>query len=151
MHRHSFSLSNKVDAHFHRHFNANEIYELHGSVETWQCAGDADGKGRKPCDATWQLPKSARFVVDRQTMRADGRAITTCPQCGGQARPNVLMFHDKNWIANTDEEVRSLVAWIGDAQLITFYLSTLQERYVAWEAVMEQVSGATSRIARSSV
>ncbi|KAJ0398212.1 hypothetical protein P43SY_006344 [Pythium insidiosum] len=100
-----FVYTSNVDAHFHRHFNANEIYELHGSVETWQCAGAVDGKSRQPCEATWRLPESARFAIDRQTMRADGQAITTCPTCGGQARPNVLMFHDKNWIANIDEEM----------------------------------------------
>ncbi|TMW64802.1 hypothetical protein Poli38472_008969 [Pythium oligandrum] len=113
-----FVYTSNVDGHFHHHFQANEVYELHGSVETWQCAGSVDGSSsRRPCDEPWKLPANARFAVDPLTMRSDGRAVVTCPHCGDQARPNVLMFHDKNWIANSDKE----------------------RGYVAWEAVMEQM------------
>lgn len=99
-----------MDGHFHRHFKANEIYELHGSLENWQCAGiKGMGSRRQPCSTnTWQIPSNARFRVDTKTMKSvDGPAIATCQHCQNQARPNVLMFHDKSWVANVNDEVRS--------------------------------------------
>lgn len=104
-----FTTISQVDAHFHRSFNSEEIYELHGNVERWQCAGveNADrAASRKPCDRTWNADAECRFAVDTETMRASGGAAAICKQCGGKARPNVLMFHDKSWIPNVADEVR---------------------------------------------
>lgn len=110
-----FVYTSNVDAHFHRDFDAKELYELHGSVETWQCAGDVETGAREPCEKTWKLPADYRFELDVSTMRAPGGAPTICPCCGGKGRPNVLMFHDRQWIANTKEE----------------------NAYIVWESVME--------------
>ncbi|KAG7401773.1 hypothetical protein PHYBOEH_011062 [Phytophthora boehmeriae] len=112
-----FIYTSNVDAHFHRDFDNKEIYELHGSVETWQCAGDVETGAREPCEKLWKLPADYRFDLDVAAMRAPGGAPTACPYCGGKGRPNVLMFHDRQWIANTVEE----------------------NGYVAWESVMEQM------------
>jgi len=82
------------------------VYELHGSVEQWQCAGDPESNAREPCDGTlWELDPSFRFRVDADTMRAEPDEVIKCRKCKGQGRPNVLMFHDKQWIANTRDEV----------------------------------------------
>lgn len=95
-----------MDGHFHREFDRCEVYELHGSVERWQCAGDLESNARRPCDdSLWDLDPELRFSVDSDTMRVESDATTKCKSCGGQGRPNVLMFHDKQWIANTTEEV----------------------------------------------
>ncbi|RLN10739.1 hypothetical protein BBI17_007174 [Phytophthora kernoviae] len=110
-----FVYTSNVDAHFHRDFDKKEVYELHGSVETWQCAGDVETGAREPCEKLWKLPAGYRFDLDVVAMRAPGGAPTTCPSCGGKGRPNVLMFHDRQWIANIDEE----------------------DGYIAWESVME--------------
>ena len=72
----------------------------------WQCAGSADGTTRRPCEGTWRFPLEYRFAVDKTTMRANSNLVDRCIECGGLPRPNVLMFHDKNWIANASEEVR---------------------------------------------
>ncbi|RLN20135.1 hypothetical protein BBJ28_00011499 [Nothophytophthora sp. Chile5] len=101
----NFAALFQVDAHFHRDFHRNEIYELHGSVERWQCAGDAETGAREPCEELWELPTDYRFALDVATMRAPGEPATTCRNCGGKGRPNVLMFHDKQWIANITEEM----------------------------------------------
>lgn len=47
-------------------------------------------------------------------MRAEP-PFPACKECGALARPAVLMFHDQTWVGNSDAE----------------------ERYVAWEAAME--------------
>jgi NAD-dependent SIR2 family protein deacetylase len=99
-------ILSQVDGHFHREFNRSEVYELHGSVEQWQCAGDPESNAREPCDGTlWELDPSFRFRVDADTMRAEPDEVIKCRKCKGQGRPNVLMFHDKQWIANTRDEV----------------------------------------------
>eukprot|EP00644_Phytophthora_capsici_P013424 jgi/Phyca11/17625/fgenesh1_pg.PHYCAscaffold_29_\ len=110
-----FVYTSNVDSHFKRDFDEKEVYELHGSVEKWQCAGDVETGAREPCEKTWELPTDFRFDLDEATMRAPGAEATTCPDCGGKGRPNVLMFHDRQWIANTSEE----------------------NGYIAWESVVE--------------
>ncbi|KAK1947551.1 hypothetical protein P3T76_001561 [Phytophthora citrophthora] len=110
-----FVYTSNVDSHFKRDFDKKEVYELHGSVENWQCAGDVETGAREPCEQTWKLPAEFRFDLDEVTMKAPGAEATTCPECGGKGRPNVLMFHDRQWIANTSEE----------------------NGYIAWESVME--------------
>ncbi|KAE8995285.1 hypothetical protein PR001_g20127 [Phytophthora rubi] len=110
-----FVYTSNVDSHFRRDFDCKEVYELHGSVEMWQCAGDVETGAREPCEKIWKLPADFRFELDVATMRAPGAEATTCPECGGKGRPNVLMFHDRQWIANTAEE----------------------NGYIAWESVME--------------
>ncbi|DAZ94839.1 TPA: hypothetical protein N0F65_012528 [Lagenidium giganteum] len=113
-----FVYTSNVDAHFLRDFAQKEVYEIHGNVEAWQCATPAESK-RRPCEGVWRVPSIFRFDIDSTSLRArDGannRAFPRCRQCSAIARPNVLMFHDKQWIANVHDE----------------------RRYVAWEAVME--------------
>ncbi|OWZ06748.1 hypothetical protein PHMEG_00020957 [Phytophthora megakarya] len=110
-----FVYTSNVDSHFKRDFDSKEVYELHGSVETWQCAGDVKTGAREPCEKVWKLPADFRFDLDEDSMKAPGADATTCPECGGKGRPNVLMFHDTQWIANATEE----------------------NGYIAWESVME--------------
>ncbi|ETW03386.1 hypothetical protein H310_04864 [Aphanomyces invadans] len=113
-----FVYSSNVDAHFHQHFSVNEVYEIHGTTEYWQCAGATDGVA--PCQGTWELPRDFRFTVDKASMLAQLPSplppFLQCPQCHGPARPNVLMFGDKSWIPNDRDEAR----------------------YVAWEAAVEE-------------
>lgn len=100
----------KVDAHFHRGFGKDEVYELHGNVELWQCGGvDASGTARVPCDGIWRADPDFRFHVDAETMRAAGGAVALCRECGGKGRPNVLMFRDRSWIPNVRDEVCAVV------------------------------------------
>ncbi|KAF1786641.1 DHS-like NAD/FAD-binding domain [Phytophthora cactorum] len=110
-----------VDSHFKRDFDCKEVYELHGSVETWQCAGDVETGAREPCEKIWKLPLDFRFDLDVATMKAPGAEATTCPECGGKGRPNVLMFHDRQWIANrSEEDINSVVS-------LFVFLQMLQE------------------------
>ena len=108
-----FIYSSNVDGHFHRRFEPDEIYEIHGNVEWWQCAG-RDSK-RRPCNLKcWPIPPEMRFDIDPTTRNAldVSHASLSCPKCKAVARPNVLMFRDKAWIRNTIQEVRMLVLFI---------------------------------------
>ena len=136
----------QVDSHWTRDFETNEVYELHGNVETWQCAGDVETSAREPCKRTWTLPVDFRFDLDATTMRAPGAAATTCPECGGKGRPNVLMFRDRQWIANVSEEVQRIGRYrFVSLGCVCYYLTfanvlvAVQNRYIAWESVMELV------------
>ncbi|KAF0686166.1 Aste57867_22018 [Aphanomyces stellatus] len=112
-----FVYTSNVDAHFARYFAPNEIYEIHGNTETWQCAG-AD-EATAPCEGTWQIPASFRFPVDELTMMCAVEPtppFLQCPKCNAPARPNVLMFGDRQWLPNAMDE----------------------RRYVLWEAAVEE-------------
>eukprot|EP01114_Cavostelium_apophysatum_P001990 TRINITY_DN11742_c0_g1_i1.p1 TRINITY_DN11742_c0_g1~~TRINITY_DN11742_c0_g1_i1.p1 ORF type:complete len:362 (+),score=67.23 TRINITY_DN11742_c0_g1_i1:84-1169(+) len=103
-------------------FSDNEIDEIHGSTEVWQCM--------HPCkDETWSAPANHLFVVDDKTMLAPSQSNSGESQvdslqqnleklsletktgfesnhprcihgCGRLARPAILMFGDYKWIAN---------------------------------------------------
>ncbi|ETV85270.1 hypothetical protein H257_03071 [Aphanomyces astaci] len=113
-----FVYSSNVDAHFRRMFAQNEVYEIHGTTERWQCAGLSDGV--PPCPGTWLLPPDYRFPVDKTSMLSHVSSppppFLECPKCHGPARPNVLMFGDTSWLPNHQDEAR----------------------YVAWEAAVEE-------------
>lgn len=86
------------------------MYELHGNVERWQCAGVRGSEEvtlSDQCDVLWRADPNVRFTVDAETMRTVGHStVARCRACGGKARPNVLMFHDQNWLPNVQDEVR---------------------------------------------
>nr|CCA26480.1 conserved hypothetical protein [Albugo laibachii Nc14] len=112
-----FIYTSNVDAHFQRMFDESEIYEIHGNVETWQCSGHARSS-QSACPRLYALPKSLRFDVNTERMMADTTEITNRLQCDCQQmlRPNVLMFHDNQWIPNEHAE----------------------ENYTQWEAAVEK-------------
>ncbi|CCI48545.1 unnamed protein product [Albugo candida] len=112
-----FIYTSNVDAHFHRMFDETDIYEIHGNVETWQCSGNARSS-RNVCPQLHALPKSIQFDINRETMLADITDITDRLQCGCQQRlrPNVLMFHDHQWIPN----------------------HLAEKNYIQWEAAVEE-------------
>ncbi|KDO34920.1 hypothetical protein SPRG_00981 [Saprolegnia parasitica CBS 223.65] len=100
-------------------FSPSEIYEIHGNIELWQCAGKDEKTG--PCSASiWELPPAFRFQINRDTMYAEGferDPLLSCGTCNGPARPNILMFSDRKWLSNDLDS----------------------DRYVDWEAAMEDV------------
>jgi len=102
-----YIYSSNVDAHFHTAgFDADEIYEIHGDIEHWQC-GD-------PCDKTRHVPpKDLIFKIDTETMLAKDDTVMPevdpkaepesgilwsnnprCLKCKYYARPHILMFGD---------------------------------------------------------
>jgi NAD-dependent SIR2 family protein deacetylase len=91
-----FVVTSNVDGHFQKAgYPEDRIWEVHGSIHHLQCAA--------PCGSTlW--PNREQLQVDESTMRAD--RVPRCPQCGGVARPNILMFDDWSFVADRSETQR---------------------------------------------
>ncbi|HEX8913977.1 MAG TPA: Sir2 family NAD-dependent protein deacetylase [Humisphaera sp.] len=86
----AFVFTSNVDGHFQRAgFDADRVYECHGSIHHLQCA--------TPCDDVVWSADAANVVVDEATMRA-ADPLPRCGACGGVARPNILMFGDGGWV-----------------------------------------------------
>ncbi|GAB3000629.1 SIR2 family NAD-dependent protein deacylase [Saccharothrix stipae] len=81
-------FTSNVDGQFQRAGFA-DVAEVHGSIHHLQCV--------RPCtDDVW--PADDVVVdVDPETMRATG-PLPSCRNCGGLARPNILMFGDWSWV-----------------------------------------------------
>ncbi|MBU0500735.1 MAG: NAD-dependent deacetylase [Gammaproteobacteria bacterium] len=96
----SFVFTSNVDGHFQRAgFNEASIVEIHGSIHRLQCTG--------PCGADlWAAPEVNEGM------------LPACPQCGGLARPNILMFNDPHWIADiTQARLVALQDWLKKLEL----------------------------------
>ncbi|ETV85272.1 hypothetical protein, variant [Aphanomyces astaci] len=113
-----FVFTSNVDSHCTRVFAKNEVYDVHGNTDHWQCAGSKE-KSPPCCNDTWTLPPAFRFDVDHRTMLVHDTSspLLQCPRCKGPGRPNVLMFRDKHWIPN----------------------DAAADRYHAWEDAVEDV------------
>ncbi len=101
-----FVLTSNVDGGFQRAgFDPDLVAEAHGSVHWMQCTARC-GQPVFPAD-----PFEVR--VDESTMRA-ADPLPSCPRCGALARPNILMFGDRDWDgARTSAQLDRLDAWLG--------------------------------------
>ncbi len=88
LHCYSVFTSN-VDGQFQKaDFDARDVREYHGSIHHLQCL--------QPCSRdTWSADDFDPVIdVDACELLSD---LPLCPKCGGLARPNVLMFGDRDW------------------------------------------------------
>lgn len=102
-----FVFTSNVDGQFQKAgFSPNRIAECHGSISHYQCADSCSGD-------IWRAPPED-VPIDERSFRAK-QPYPTCPNCGGLARPNVLMFGDWSWIGSRtyDQEGR-LGRWLDD-------------------------------------
>jgi NAD-dependent SIR2 family protein deacetylase len=99
-----FVYTSNVDNHFQSAgFDADRVYEVHGSISTLQCLGE--------CGAPLFESGDVTIDIDEATMHASG-PLPCCPGCGGLARPNILMFGDWEWDASrTESQYRRLTDW----------------------------------------
>lgn len=113
-------VSSNVDGHPQKvGFLDNEIIEIHGSMEKWQCS-----RANFSCTKEiWPLPRNFSFDVDFESMRAKNSPVSqfelsedkiekscktnhpVCFNCGELARPAVLMFSDGGWV-NPEPETK---------------------------------------------
>ena len=92
-----FVFTSNVDGHFETAgFDPERIFECHGNIHRLQCL--------RPCgEHLWETG----VPVD-----ADA-GLPACPECGGDARPNVLMFGDFGWIGDvSQEQSRRYTEWL---------------------------------------
>ena len=86
----SFIFTSNVDGHFQKAgFDDEAICEVHGSIHHMQCAA--------PCSNHIWPADEFDPVVDESTCRL-ASPLPRCPDCGGLARPNILMFGDWSWL-----------------------------------------------------
>ncbi len=92
-----FVFTSNVDGQFDKAgFDPMRIYECHGSIHHLQCA--------KPCCHKIWTADGLTPVIDNDKCEWLGE-LPTCPDCGGLARPNILMFGDFAWQSHrTDEQ-----------------------------------------------
>ncbi len=102
-----FVVTSNVDGQFQKAgFPGERLLEVHGSIHHLQCL--------TPCsDAIWDNAEA--IPVDLTTMRA--RHIPKCSNCGGVARPNILMFGDWSWLSDrTRRQEHNFDAFLTDTR-----------------------------------
>lgn len=86
-----FVYTSNVDGQFQKAgFPTDRIYECHGSIHYLQCVVNCT-------ERIWPVD-DLMIEVDTNQFLAFGD-LPMCPDCGGIARPNILMFGDDNWIS----------------------------------------------------
>ena len=100
----AFVFTSNVDGQFQTAgFDPQRVVECHGSIHHLQCMNACEGR-------IWSADE---FQPD---IDIDACELTntppTCPDCGGLARPNILMFGDWDWIEHrTQAQQTRLAAW----------------------------------------
>lgn len=108
----SFVVTSNVDGQFQKAGFADEsVLEVHGSIHHLQCLA--------PCRRKiWSNTEA--FVIDHATMRADRSPL--CSDCGGVARPNILMFGDFSWLSDRtdaqEDRFRTFLAEAGQKKIV---------------------------------
>ena len=100
-----FVFTSNVDGQFQKAgFDDAFIEECHGSIHHLQCT--------KPCsNHIWDIGEE-KVNVDMEAFIATGE-LPKCKNCGGLARPNILMFGDWNWIPyRTNAQGERLQKWL---------------------------------------
>lgn len=100
-----FVFTSNVDGQFQKAgFDDAFIEECHGSIHHLQCI--------TPCSKDiWEAGED-KVNVDLEVFRATGE-LPTCQNCGGLARPNILMFGDWKWIPfRTNAQGERLQKWL---------------------------------------
>lgn len=100
-----FVFTSNVDGQFQKAgFDPKRIVECHGSIHVLQCCPGC----------TPQLWSADAMKPDVDTTNCLLRsALPRCPQCGGVARPNILMFNDWEWVPDrTDAQDDRFDAWL---------------------------------------
>lgn len=104
-----FVFTSNVDGQFQRAgFPDDRILERHGSIHFLQCAACCTEKIWPVGDLT--------VDVDPDSFRAQSRP-PTCPDCGGIARPNILMFNDDRWLdGRSGEQYARYLRWLAEVE-----------------------------------
>lgn len=95
-------FTSNVDGQFQR-AGFSDVAEVHGSIHHLQCANRCTG-------AIWSAD-DVIVLFDAESLRAH-RPLPSCPNCGGLARPNILMFDDYDWAPSRSQaQLDELNSW----------------------------------------
>ncbi len=100
-------FTSNVDGHFEAAgFIPERITECHGSINHLQCLDDCN-------DRVWRASEN-EIPIDENSMLAAKKSLPRCPDCGGLARPNILMFGDWGWNSQRcEQQERRYQQWLG--------------------------------------
>ncbi len=100
----AFVFTSNVDGHFAKAgFPDDRIVECHGTLHMLQCA--------RVCTMDIWSADSLVPIVDEKACRLRS-PLPACANCGGLARPNILMFNDWDWISErADRQIARLERW----------------------------------------
>lgn len=101
----AFVFTSNVDGQFQKAgFPDERVCEIHGSIHHQQCLADCKGR-------IWSADG---FVPQVDTARCRLlNDLPHCPDCGGLARPNILMFGDWGWVERrTAQQQAALSTWL---------------------------------------
>lgn len=104
-----FVFTSNVDGQFQKSgFDEKRIYECHGSIHHLQCA--------RACTEDIWSADGFTPVVDEAQCRLLNEP-PRCPNCGGLARPSILMFNDGFWLPWRSEfQWIRLRDWLADSK-----------------------------------
>jgi len=102
------ALTTNVDGHFQKSgFEEKQVAECHGSIHHLQCLDAC-------CDEIWPANDFTPEVDERECLLLN--EPPRCPQCGGLARPNILMFGDGDWFERRSmSQLKRLDHWLREA------------------------------------
>ncbi len=114
-----FVFTSNVDGQFQKAgYDEDRIKECHGSIHYLQCV-------QRCTDNIWDASRIEVQVDDSEFKARE--PLPHCPNCGGLARPNMLMFNDWDWIQKrTHEQGLRQSHWI-DQVLENGHLLTIIE------------------------
>lgn len=106
----SFIFTSNVDGHHERSgFPADRIYECHGSITSMQCINPCSVESLRPSrDVEWDA-----LTLTEAGDCVESESLPTCDECGGIARPNILLFYDASWLSEkTSAQGRRYDEWL---------------------------------------
>ena len=103
----TFVFTSNIDGHFQKSgFNTNQIIECHGSINHLQCSYSCS-------DYIWKITRLP-FKCSDEDLSIKGD-YPRCSNCGGIARPNILMFDDSWWVsARTRKQMDNFHHWLDE-------------------------------------
>ena len=103
-----FIMTSNVDGQFQKAgFSKDKIVEIHGSIYHFQCIENCMGD-------IWDADDK-EIEIDMEKFEA--LDIPQCKYCSNIARPNILMFGDRNWnVMRTFTQEERFDAWIGNVR-----------------------------------
>ena len=87
----SFVFTSNVDGHFNKAGWVDQVLECHGSLMNLQCTHSC---GQPIWALSDHLTEDFDICLDTLICKSP---LPVCPNCGGLARPNILMFSDFYW------------------------------------------------------
>jgi NAD-dependent SIR2 family protein deacetylase len=101
----AFVFTSNVDGQFQRAgFSAERVAECHGAIDSLQCVDACT-------DDIWSANGFVP-IVDMNRCEIIN-SMPRCPNCGGLARPNILMFGDWKWIDTyAERQKQRLASWL---------------------------------------